>query len=50
MTLVWILVAFWLVAAVLLPLHVLFEALSQSGRRILTPTELKELLLTPRSC
>jgi hypothetical protein len=49
MMLTWILVAFWLIAAVLLPLRVLFEALFRPGHRILTPAEQRELLLTPRS-
>jgi hypothetical protein len=49
MMLVWILVAFWFVAAVLLPIHVLFAALFRPDRRILTPAERRELLLTPRS-
>jgi hypothetical protein len=49
MMLVWILVAFWFVAAVLLPLHVLFAALFGPGRGGPTPAERNQLLLTPRS-
>jgi hypothetical protein len=49
MMLVWILVAFWLIAAVVLPLYVLFAALFRPGGRDATPAERNQLLLTPRS-
>ena len=37
MTLLWILAAIWLTAAVLLPLHMLFKALFRDVRRHPTP-------------
>jgi hypothetical protein len=49
MMLVWILVAFWLIAAVVLPLYVLLAALFRPGGRDATPAERNQLLLTPRS-
>ena len=46
MMFVWILVAIWLAAAVLLPLHMLFKALFRESRRTQTPAERKYVMLS----
>jgi hypothetical protein len=48
MLFLWILVAIWLAAAVLLPLHMLFKALFREGRRAQTSAERKYAMLSSR--
>jgi hypothetical protein len=46
MMLLWILVAIWLAAAVLLPFHMLFKALFREGRRTRTAAERTYVMLS----
>jgi hypothetical protein len=46
MMFLWILVAIWLTAAVLLPLHMLFKALFRESHRTRTAAERKFVMLS----